>query len=180
MWHSLVHYRVPPGCICSNTAFSPRRRVSLRLREWPLVSKCVIIVCLGTACLTGWPSDLLHLLMVPWWLQKDQTAHSCGVSKQQPAGWTTVAARHRRYECVILEESAYLTKAGGETLESDDSSCQESICDSPAYATYGIVINITRNIARQALNTITVRAIEATHKITPAEMRIDTSKLSSD
>lgn len=86
---------------------------SLRLWEWPLASKCVIIVCLSTACLTGWPSDLLHLLMVPWWLWRDQTAHSCRVSKQQPAGWTTMATRHQRYECVILEGSAHINKAGG-------------------------------------------------------------------
>lgn len=37
----------------------------MRLREGPLVSKCVITLSLGAACLTGRPSDLLHLLMSP-------------------------------------------------------------------------------------------------------------------
>lgn len=48
--------------------FSQRTNPLLRLWVLPLVSKSVIIVSFSEACLTGWPSDLFHLLTVPWWL----------------------------------------------------------------------------------------------------------------
>lgn len=56
MRDSCVHYHVPPGYICSKTAFrSQRKGLLLRLWARPLVSKCVIIFAFGTARLTEWP-----------------------------------------------------------------------------------------------------------------------------
>lgn len=66
MRDSFVHYHVPPGYICSKTALrSQRKGLLLRLWARPLVSKCVIIFAFGAVCLTEWPSDLLHFLIVP-------------------------------------------------------------------------------------------------------------------
>lgn len=51
-----------------NCLFSHRTSPSPRPRERSLVSKCVIMVSFGAACLTEWPSDLFHLLTFPPWL----------------------------------------------------------------------------------------------------------------
>lgn len=76
--------------------FSPRGHIPCGGCESDRLSlKCVIIVSFGAAHLPGWPLDLLYLLRAPWWLWRDQTSHSCRVSKQQPAAWTAVATCHR-------------------------------------------------------------------------------------
>lgn len=98
MRDSFVHYHVPPGYICSKTACrSQRKGLLLRLWARPLVSKCVIIFAFGAVCLTEWPSDLHHLLIVPWWPWRHWRPHSCRVFQQLPSVWTTVLTWHWWY-----------------------------------------------------------------------------------
>lgn len=95
MRHSCVHYHVAPGCVCRKTAFfslslslSQRTSPSLRLRERPFVSKCVIILSAQPALLRD-PLTSFICFTAPWRLCKIRMPRSCkkSLSNSQQCGW---------------------------------------------------------------------------------------------
>lgn len=133
-----------------NYLFSQGTSPLLRLWERPLVFKCVIIVSFDTASLTRWPSDLLHLLVVPWWLRRDQTPHSCSLRATASSVDGCGSMSLMLWVCHTGKNHLVSPEQGWGTLKTDDSFWQEGISDSPVSATRWIV-NITRNITGKLL-----------------------------
>lgn len=102
-----------------NGFLSQRTGLLLRLWEGPLLSKCVIMVFSGAACLTEWPRDPLHLLTAPWWAWGGRSASQlwslppAAASRVDDCIHLTLMLRGYRWECV--------PRVSWETLKMDPS-----------------------------------------------------------